>query len=102
MILFAKILNLSQTAKYRQEKSVPPENIPCINFLLHIIQTSVIPVRDNRLALCLERRQVIHHAAAEERAAILQRRLVDDHLRSFGLDALHHALNARLAKIIGV
>ena len=49
---------------------VPPENIPRINLFLHIIQTSIIPVGNDGMALALESIQVIHHLAAEERAAI--------------------------------
>ena len=51
-------------------KLISPEDIPRIDFLLHIIQTSIIPVGNNRLALALESIQVIHHLAAEERAAV--------------------------------
>ena len=76
--------------------------VSCINFLLYIIQTSVIPVGDNRLALCFESVQVVHHLAAEEGAAIFKCRLVDDYFRTFGFHPLHHALDRGLAEVIAV
>ena len=54
------------------------------------------------MALCLESIQVVHHLAAEKRAAVFQCRFIDDDLRTFGLDALHHALDARLAEVVRV
>ena len=50
----------------------------------------------------LELGEVVDHAAAEERGAVLEGRLVDYDRRAFGLDALHHALNRRLAEIVGI
>lgn len=51
-------------------KLISPENISRINFLLHIIQASIIPVGNDGMTLALESIQVIHHLAAEERAAV--------------------------------
>ena len=53
------------------------------------------------LAHLLELRKVIDHLAAEERTAVLQSRLVDNHRSSFRLDPLHHAQDAALAEVIG-
>ena len=50
--------------------SISSEYIPRINLPFHIIQTSIIPVGNDGMALALESIQVIHHLAAEERAAI--------------------------------
>ena len=50
--------------------SISSEYIPRINLFLHIIQTSIIPIGNDGMALALESIQVIHHLAAEERAAI--------------------------------
>lgn len=81
-----------------QNQSLPNKSlvwqIPRINLFLYIIQTSVIAVGDNRLALRLENIQVIHHLAAEKRTAILQRRLVDYHFRTFGFHPFHYTLDA--------
>ena len=45
------------------------------------------------MALLLERIKIVYHLAAEERAAVLQCRLVDNHLCTFGLNAFHHTLD---------
>ena len=82
--------------------SVSPENIPRINLVLHIVEAGVISVRDDGLATALELLQVVDHEAAEEGAAVLKGRLVDDDFRAFGLDALHHALDAALAEVVAV
>ena len=74
--------------------SISSEYIPRINLPFHIIQTSIIPVGNDGMALAFESIQVIHHFAAEERAAIFQRGFVDDDLRTLGLDAFHHTLDA--------
>ena len=54
------------------------------------------------MALALEILQVVHHETPEEGASALQRRLVDNHLGTFCLDALHHALDAALAEVVAV
>lgn len=64
-----------------------------INFFLYIIQTSIILVGDNRLALRFESVQVIYYLAAEERAAVFKCRFVDYHLSALRLDTLHDALD---------
>ena len=50
----------------------------------------------------LELGEVVDHARAEEGGAVLQRRLVDDHSGTLGLDALHHSLDRRLAEVVTV
>ena len=40
---------------------IPPKHIPCINLLLHIIQTSIIPIGNNSITLPLEFSKIIHH-----------------------------------------
>lgn len=57
--------------------SIPPEQIPRVHFLLHIVEVAVVPVGDDRLALRLELRQIVDHTAAEERRSVLQRGFVD-------------------------
>ena len=80
---------------------ITTEKISCIYLLLYIVQTAVIPVGNDGLAHLLELRKVIDHLAAEERTAVLQSRLVDNHRSSFRLDPLHHAQDAALAEVIG-
>ena len=87
---------------HRIPNSIPPKYIPRINLPLHIIQAPIIPIRNNRLALCLEVLQIIQHPASKERAAVFQGRFVDDDFRAFGFDTFHHTLDAALPEIVAV
>ena len=51
---------------------VPPKNITSINLVRHIVQAAVIAVGYDRVALGLERCEVVHNTAAEEGRAVLQ------------------------------
>ena len=82
--------------------SVSSKNIPRINLVLHIVETGVVSVRDDGVALALELIQVVDYTAAEECAAVLYGRLIDDDLHALGLDPLHHALDAALAEVVAV
>lgn len=44
---------------------ISAKNIPCINFLLHFIQTSIISIRYNHLTLFHKLRKVIHHLTTQ-------------------------------------
>ena len=79
---------------------IPTEQIPGIHLVPHVIQAPVIAVGDDGLRTPLELRQVVDHHAPEERAAVLQRRLVDDDRRALRLDALHHALDRALTEVV--
>ena len=83
-------------------KLISSENIPRVHLVLDIIQTRIVSVGYNGLALPLEFVHVIDDPAAEEGAPVLKRRLVDDDFRTFCLDALHHALYRGLAEVVGV
>ena len=78
------------TVKSLRLSSVPAEQVPGIHLVPHVIQAGVIAVCDDCLRTPLELRKVIDHHAPEERAAVLQRRLVDDDRRALGPDAFHH------------
>ena len=82
--------------------SVPHENVPSVNLVPYIVQAGIISVRDDGLATALELLQVVDHKAAEERAAVFYGRLIDDDFGTFGLDALHHPLDAALAEVVAV
>ena len=82
--------------------SISPENITCVNVILYIVQTTIIAIGNNCLALLLEGFQIIHHFAAEECAAILQCGLINDYFRALCLYTFHYALDGRLAEIIAV
>ena len=90
------------SSKRRGTFSVSPENVPRVYFLLHVIQTGVVTVRDDGFALPLEFLQVVHHPAAEEGAAVCKGRFVDDHFGTFRLDPLHNSLDAALAEVVAV
>lgn len=81
---------------------VSSKNISCINFILYIIQTAIITVGNNRLALSLELCKIIHDLAAEECATVFKCRLIDNYLGSLCLDTLHDALDGGLAEIVAV
>lgn len=81
---------------------ISSENIPCINLILHIVQTNIIAVCNDSLTLHLKLCQVVYDLASKERAAILKCWLVDDDLSPLCLNSLHDALNGRLAEIVRV
>lgn len=78
---------------------IPPENIPRINLPLYVIQATIIAVGDDGVTHLLKLGEVVHHSTTEERAAILQCRLINDYPSPFRLDTLHHALDRGLAEL---
>ena len=86
----------------RHLSSVSLENIAGVNLIFYVVQAGVVPISNNRLTLLLEFCQIIHHLTTEERLAIGNRWLIDDHLGTLGLDALHDALDGALAEVIAV
>ena len=81
---------------------ISSENISGIYLVLHVIQTDIVAVGDNGMALRLELPHVVHHSTSEEGCAILQGWLVDDDLGSLRLDALHDALDGTLSEVVGI
>lgn len=81
---------------------ISSEQISGINLRFNIVQTAVIAVSNNRLAVSLELVELVFYNAAEEGAAVLQRGFIDNNLRSLGLNALHNSLNAALAEVVGI
>ena len=81
---------------------VSSENVACIDFLIYIIQDWVVTIGDDGLTLFLELLQVVDNTAAEEGTAILEGWLIDYHLCTFSLDALHDSLDTALAEIVTV
>ena len=82
--------------------SVSPENVSCVDFFLYIVQTGVVSVGDDSLALGLEGFEIVYDSAAEEGAAIFECRLIDDDLCAFRFDAFHDALDGGLAEVVAV
>lgn len=87
---------------FRFRQSIPTIQIPSIHLLLHIIQTAVIPVRNNSLTQLFKLLQIIHHSTAKERTSILQCRLINNHRCTFRLNSLHNTLDRRLAEVIRI
>ena len=81
---------------------VPLKEISGIHLIPHIIQHFIVAVGDDGLALLFELLHIIHHAAAEEGAAVLQGGFIDDDFRTLGLNPLHDSLDAALTEIIGI
>ena len=80
--------------------SVSVEDVAGVDLCPHVVQAWVVAVGDDGLRAPLELRQVVDHHASEERAAVLQRGLVDDQRRALGLYPLHHALDAALPEVV--
>ena len=81
---------------------ISTEEVARVHLFLHIVQLGVVAVGDDGLGLGFEGVEVVHHAAAEEGFAVLERGFVDDDGGAFGFDALHHALDRTLAEVVGV
>ena len=78
------------------------EQVAGVDLAAHVIQARVVAVRHDHIRTPLELVQVVHHHGPEERGAVRQRRLVHDHRGALGLHSLHHALDRRLAEVVGV
>ena len=84
------------------EVLVALENVARVNLIFYVIEASIITVGDDGLALGLELIEVVDDLRAEEGGAVFEGGLVDDDLGTFGLDALHDALDGALAEVIAV
>lgn len=78
------------------------KNIAGVDLVLHVVEAGVISVGNDGLRLGFELGQVINDEAAEETGAVFKGGLVDDDMRTFGLDALHHTLDGRLTKVVTI
>ena len=72
-----------------------------VDFVHDGLQLGAVPVGHDDLTDVLELVEVPDDPAAEE-AVLLEGGLVDDHLHPLGLQALHDALDAGLAEVVGV
>ena len=72
---------------------ISSKNISSIYLILYIIQTSIISVGNDGMALLLKGFEIVYHPTAEECCALFQRWLIDYHLGTLSLDALHDALD---------
>lgn len=71
--------------------SIPAEQVAGIDFILHIIQHTVITVGDDGIAHGFKLLQIVDHQAAEEGSAIFQFGFMNQHSSSLDLYALHNA-----------
>ena len=81
---------------------VASEDVAGVDFVLYVVQNSIVAVCDDGLGFRLEFFQVINDLAAEEGGAVFEGGFVDDYLGSLGLDALHDALDGRLTEVVGI
>ena len=72
---------------------ISSKNISCIDLILHIIQTNIVAVGDDGMALCLEYFEVVLYSTAEEGAAFFQSWLIDNYLSTLCLNTLHDTLD---------
>ena len=78
------------------------EDVAGVDFGGDVGEAGVEAVGDDGMGHLLELFQIVDNEAAEESGAVLKRRLVYDHFGPLCLDALHHALDRRLAEVVGV
>ena len=69
---------------------------------MDVVEAGVVSICYDGLGHLFEFLQVIYYNTAEEGGAVFEGGLVDDDLGAFGLNALHHALDGRLAEVVGV
>ncbi len=81
---------------------IPPEQISCIHFLFHIIQTGIITVCKDCVCGFLEFIQVIYDFTAEKCASIFEGWLINDNGGAFGFDSFHDSLDTALAEVVGI
>lgn len=86
---------------HTRSRSIPEIQVPGVYLVHHRLQLRAVPVGDDDLAGGLKFLPVPDHPAAEEHV-LLQRGLIDDHLRALGLQTFHNALDAGLAEVVGV
>ena len=72
---------------------VSSKDISCINFILDIIQTSIVAISNDGMALGLESFKIVLYSTTEEGAALFQGWLIDNYLCTLCLDTLHDTLD---------
>ena len=73
-----------------------------VDLVPYVIETAVIAVGNDCLALLLEIIKVVDDFAAEERFAVLESRFIDDDFGTLGIDAFHDALDGTLAEVVRI
>ena len=81
---------------------IATEDVAGVDLILDVIKAGVVAVGDDGMRLFLECLKIVDDLAAEEGRAIGKSWLVDNDFSTLGLDALHDALDGRLAEVVGV
>ena len=68
--LFVFLLFSIFSNQYQKERLVSSKDISSINLILYIIQTSIVAVGDDGMALCLEGFEIVLNSAAEKGASL--------------------------------
>ena len=69
---------------------------------MDVVETAVVAVGYDGVALGFEFFEVVDHLGAEEGLSVCEGGLIDDYLGALGLDALHYSLDGALAEVVGV
>ncbi len=80
--------------------SVLPKQITAVNFVCHIADIVGDAVGHNDVCFFLEWEKIIYHSGAKE-FSLLENWFIDNNLDTFGFDALHDALDAGGAEVVG-
>ena len=78
------------------------ENIPCVDFFSYVVQCAIVSVGNDFVAFRLEFLQIVYYQTAKEGCSIFECWLVNKHLCTFRLYALHNSLDRTLTEIIAV
>ena len=81
-------------------KSIPAEQISCIDFFFDVIEYWIVAVSYYAAALLFEFLQVIYDEAAEESRSVFEGWLIYNDLSAFSLDTFHDALDGRLSEVV--
>ena len=81
-------------------KSIPAEQISCVNFFFYVVKCRIVAVSYDASALFFEFLKIIHDEAAKECRPVFEGRLINDDLCAFTLDPLHDSLNRGLSEVI--
>lgn len=79
---------------------VAAKQIPCVNLLLHVIQTTIVSVGNNGVGYPFEFLQIPDNPTAKEGRACRKRRLKDHNCGSFCLDPFHDSLYRGVPEIV--
>ena len=78
------------------------EDVAGVDFVFDVVETGVVTVGDDGLALTLEGVEVVDDLGAEEGFSIVKGGFVDDDFGTLGLDAFHNALDGTLTEVVAV